>query len=126
MMRPLPLVGASRFKNPSLMIGAMSFSNSRKPTSFNLKKIYNKWRMATLGLNLAGLIVFFFALGMSDLALPLMVVSVILLWAGFAVSYMYLKMEMGKPFESVARLSYFISFVLAIVLSVLTAISALS
>ncbi|MGE5379314.1 MAG: hypothetical protein ACM3L5_00400 [Candidatus Saccharibacteria bacterium] len=103
----------------------MSYSTARKP-NFNLKKIYNKWRMATLGLDLAGLITFFFALGMAGWTVPLMAVSVVLLWAAVVVAYKYLRMEMGKPFEPVARVSYVISLILALILSVLTAITVLN
>jgi uncharacterized membrane protein YjjP (DUF1212 family) len=107
------------------MVGVMSYSKARTP-SLNLKKIYNKWRLTALGLDLAGLITFFFALGIEGYTLPLMAVSVVLLWAGVAVSYRYLQIEMGKPFETVARVSYVISMALALVISVLTAITALN
>jgi hypothetical protein len=107
------------------MVGLMSYSKAKKP-SFNLKKIYNKWRLTALGLDLAGLITFFFALGIEGWMLPLMVASVVMLWAGVAVSYKYLRIEMGKPFETVARVSYVISLALALVLSVLSAITALN
>ncbi len=103
----------------------MSYSKARKP-SFNMKKIYNMWRMTALGLDLAGLITFFFALGLEEFTIPLMAASVLMLWAAVAVSYKYVKIELGKPFEAVARFSYFISLGLALVLSVLTAITALN
>ncbi len=103
----------------------MSYSNARKPT-FNMKKIYNKWRLTALGLDLAGLVTFFFALGLEGLTLPLMAASVLMLWAAVVVSYFYLKIEEGKPFEVVARLSLFISVALALVLSVLSTITILN
>lgn len=103
----------------------MSYSKAGKST-FNLKIIYNKWRMASLGLALAGLVTFFFALGMGGLTVPLMIAAVALLWAGVVVSYKYLKIEEGKPFETVAKVSYFINMILALVLSVLTMITAFS
>jgi uncharacterized membrane protein len=103
----------------------MSYSKARKPT-FNMKKIYNKWRLTALGLDLAGLITFFFALGLEGLTLPLMVASVVMLWASVVVSYNYMKIELGKPFEAVARFSYFISMALAVVLSVLSVITILN
>jgi hypothetical protein len=110
------------------MRGAMSFSNTRKTKkpAFDMKKLYNKWRLAAIGLDLAGLIVFFFALGLAELMLPLMAASVVLLWVGVVISYKYLRMEMGKPFEIAARLSYVISMALALVISVLVAITALN
>ncbi len=104
---------------------SMSYSKSGKST-LNLKIIYNKWRMASLGLALAGLVAFLFALGAGDLTSPLMVVAVALLWAGVVVSRKYLKIEEGKPFETVAKVSYTISLILALVLSVLTIITAVS
>jgi hypothetical protein len=107
------------------MVGVMSYSKAKTP-SLNLKKIYNKWRLTALGLDLAGLITFFFALGLEGWTLPLMAASVIMLWVGVIVSYKYLQMEMGKPFETVARVSYIISLALALVLSVLSAITALN
>jgi uncharacterized membrane protein YidH (DUF202 family) len=103
----------------------MSYSKAGKST-FNLKVIYNKWRLASLGLDLAGLVTFFFALGMEDLTVPLMIVAMLLLWAGVVVSYKYVKIEEGKPFETVAKVSYTISLILALVLSVLTVITAIS
>jgi hypothetical protein len=107
------------------MMGLMSYSKARTP-NLNLKKIYNKWRLASLGLDLAGLVTYFFALGIDGWTVPLMAASVILLWAGVVVSYKYLNMELGKPFETMARVSYFISLVLALVLSVLSTITALN
>ena len=104
---------------------SMSYSRSRKPT-FNLKVIYNKRRLASLGLALAGLVTFLFALGMPDLTVPLMVVSVASLWAGVAVSYKYVRVEEGRSFEIVAKVSYFINLILALVLSVLTAITVIN
>jgi hypothetical protein len=106
------------------MVGMMSFSNRRKPT-YDLKKIYNPWRLASLGLAFGGLVTFLFALGLSDLNGPLMVLAVVILWVGVAVSYKYVKIEEGRPFEPVAKVSYFISLILALVLSVLTAITLL-
>lgn len=103
----------------------MSYSKAGK-TTLNLKVIYNKWRLASLGLDLAGLVMFLFALGMEGLTVPLMVVAVVLLWAGVVVSHRYIKIEEGKPFETVAKVSYFISLILALVLSVLSVITALS
>jgi hypothetical protein len=103
----------------------MSYSKSGKPT-FDLKLIYNKWRLLSLGLDLAGLVIFFFALGMEGLTIPLMIVAAGLLWTGVAVSYKYVKIEEGKPFETVAKVSYIISMILALVLTVLTVITALS
>lgn len=103
----------------------MSYSKASKST-FNLKKIYNKWRLASLGLALAGLVTFLFALGLPDLIVPLMVVAVVLLWVGVVVSYKYVKIEEGKPFETVAKVSYFINLILALVLSVLTAITVMN
>jgi 4-hydroxybenzoate polyprenyltransferase len=103
----------------------MSYSKAGKST-LNLKVIYNKWRLASLGLDLAGLVTFFFALGMGGLTLPLMAVAVVFLWVGVVVSYKYVKIEEGKPFETVAKVSYFISMILALVLTVLTIITALS
>lgn len=103
----------------------MSYSKASKST-FNLKKIYNKWRLASLGLALAGLVIFLFALGLPDLIVPLMVVAVVLLWVGVVVSYKYVKIEEGKPFETVAKVSYFINLILALVLSVLTAITVMN
>jgi hypothetical protein len=103
----------------------MSYSKARKP-SINMKKLYNKWRLAALTLNVAGLMTFFFALGMAGLTVPLMVASVLMLWAAVAVSYKYLMNEMGKPFEAMARLSNFISLILAILLSVLAVITIMN
>ncbi|MBI0582602.1 MAG: hypothetical protein ISF22_00085 [Methanomassiliicoccus sp.] len=103
----------------------MSYSKARQ-TNFDLKKIYNKWRMATLGLNLAGLVTFMFALGLSDLTKPLMIVATALLWIGVLVARKYISVEEGKPFEPVARVSYVISLLLALVVTVLTAITFLS
>jgi hypothetical protein len=100
----------------------MSYSNRRKP-AFELKKVYNPWRLASLGLALGGLVTFLFALGLGDLTRPLMVLAVVILWVGVAVSYKYLKKEDGRPFEPAAKLSYFTSMILALVLSVLTAIT---
>ncbi len=103
----------------------MSYSKAGK-TTFNLKVIYNKWRMASLVLDLAGLVTFFFALGMEGLTVPLMVVALVLLWAGVVVSYKYVFIEKGKPFETVAKVSYTISLILALILSVLTVITAIN
>lgn len=108
--------------NRRAMLGPMSFSNRRKAT-FDLKKIYNKWRMASLGLALGGLMLFMFAIGLPDLTLPLTVAAVVVLWVGVIVSHRYTRIEEGKPFEPVAKLSYFISLALALVISVLTAIT---
>jgi hypothetical protein len=103
----------------------MSFSKSAKP-SLDLKVIYRKWRLLSLGLDLAGLVAFFFALGIGGLTVPLMIVSVILLWAGVAASRKYLIVERGRPFEIAAKMSYFISLVIALVLSVLAVITVLN
>jgi hypothetical protein len=45
---------------------------------------------------------------------------------GVAVSYKYVKIEEGKSFEVVAKVSYFINMILALVLSVLTAITVIN
>jgi len=103
----------------------MSFSKSGKP-SLDLKVIYNKWRLLSLGLDLAGLVAFFFALGMGDLTVPLMIVAVVLLWGGVAASREYIKAERGKPFETAAKMSYFISLIIALVLTVLAVITILN
>jgi hypothetical protein len=42
------------------------------------------------------------------------------------VSYKYVRIEEGRPFEPVAKVSYFISMILALVLSVLAAITLIS
>ncbi|MDW5564266.1 MAG: hypothetical protein SA339_13710 [Methanomassiliicoccus sp.] len=103
----------------------MSYSKGGK-SAFNLKVIYNKWRMASLGLALAGLMTFLFALGMGGPTVLLMVLSLAFLWAGVVVAHRYVRIEEGKPFETVAKVSYFINLILALILSVLTAITALS
>lgn len=103
----------------------MSYSKVGKPRS-STKKMYNPWRLASLGLNLAGLLMFIFAMGTEDLTVPLMVASVLMLWAAVAVSYRYLQNEIGKPFETMARLSNFISLILALVLSVLATITIMN
>ncbi|GEM_PF-3102877 len=103
----------------------MSYSKSGKST-LNLKVIYNKWRMASLGLALAGLVTFLFALGTEGLTVPLMVAAVAFLWVGVLVSRKYVEIEEGKPFEPVAKVSYFINLILALVLSVLTTITAIN
>ena len=87
------------------------------------KRVYNKWRLATLTLNIVGLMLFLFALGGDDLMKPLMAASVAVLWAGAVVSYLYLKRMMGRPIEGLARFTYYISMLLAIVLSVLATIT---
>lgn len=103
----------------------MSYSSMRKP-KYNMKKIYNKWRLGSLGLDLAGLVLFFFALGMAAWRIPLLAISAVLLWAAVIVARKYVQIEKGKPFEAVAQISYFISVVLAIILSVLSVITIIN
>ena len=99
----------------------MSFSN--RGVNPALKRVYNKWRMASLGLNLGGLVAFLFSLDLVDITKPLMILSLIMLWAAVVVSYKYVKVEEGRTFEPVAKISYTISMFLALVLSVLVAIT---
>ena len=96
---------------------------SSKSGTGQIRRLYNKWRLATLALNCLGLMLFLFALGLEDLTKPLLVVSVVVLWAGVVVSYLYLKSVTGKPMEGMAKFSYYISMALALVLSVLATIT---
>ena len=102
----------------------MSFSKSAKP-SLDLKVIYRKWRLLPgPGPRWAGCVLL--RVGDRGLTVPLMIVSVILLWAGVAASRKYLIVERGRPFEIAAKMSYFISLVIALVLSVLAVITVLN
>ncbi len=100
----------------------MSFSN-REMSHAGLKRVYNKWRMAALLLNFAGLLCFLMALERTDMTKPLMVVAVIMLWVAVLVSRRYYRSEQGKSFEPVAKYSYYISMFLALIISVLAVIS---
>ncbi len=100
----------------------MSYS-TRKIVSPRTKYLYNKWRLATLICNVVGLMVFLFALSMADLTKPLMVVSVAILWTGVFVARRFQTLQEGKPLAGMARISFWISALLALVLSVLTVIT---
>lgn len=104
-----------------MIVGTMSFSNRRNDPV--VRRIYNKWRMVALCLSLGGLVTFLFSLDLVDITKPLMALSVIMLWGAVLASHKYVKMEEGRSLETAAKISYNVSLLLALVISVLVVIT---
>ncbi|WP_019178179.1 hypothetical protein [Methanomassiliicoccus luminyensis] len=84
---------------------------------------YNKTRLAVLACNNLGLILFLFGLSLSDYAPPLYIASMVILWAGAALSYKNYRLARGHGVEIAARLSGYVSVAEAAVLTVLAVLS---